>query len=73
MAECSDMNRSGDPRTTHPDDLLGHLRAAHFGSLNAIPDDTPSDVLEMAHAQRHAGFGVGADHAADDHDSESFI
>lgn len=66
------MRRAGNPDTTHPDDLLTHLRVEHRLGLRSIPDDMAREVLEMAHAQRHDGFGVGADHAADNHQGGGF-
>lgn len=59
--------KTGHPDTTHPEDLLHHMRF-HHGL--PIPEHTPREVLELAHAQRHDGFGVGADHAPTAHDYE---
>lgn len=62
--------RTGHPDTTHPVDLLAHLR--HHHRLGALVGFEQMDraVLELAHAQRHGGHGVGADHAPSAHDYE---
>lgn len=53
---------------THPEDLETHLRVHHGLSF---ADGISREVLEVAHIQRHEGFGVGADHAEDDHNYET--
>lgn len=50
-------------RVTHPDDLAEHLAYEHHLGVNAL--DASQEVLEIAHQQRHEGFGNRADHPAD--------
>lgn len=64
--------RTGDPTTTHPDDLVTHLEVEHHLGMSVLQEHMPREVLELAHAQRHAGYGVGADHAATDHAGGGF-
>ena len=72
MAKPTHDYRTGHPDTTHPDDLLAHMRVEHHLGLRSIRDDVPRATLELAHAQRHAGYGVGADHAPTDHAGGGF-
>jgi hypothetical protein len=63
-------DRVGHPDTTHPADLLDHLRHHHRLGPLANAELLDRAVLELAHAQRHGGWGVGADHEPTAHDYE---